>query len=157
MKWFRLRRRKPPDHKVRESRTSGRRPDMLRPELRQLVLAERLGQMVVRRRVRPETEQADVRRVERKLIPRLALLGLRSQAQKVVMRAPQSIISQVQDVFFREEGIPGTKSVCRKRMDRRQVLFRMGIAGRGRRRSPGSGGHYRRSERSQVTCDVVRR
>lgn len=156
--WRFMRRRphKDQDHKVREFRASERSSELLRPSVRSLVLAEKFGQ-IVRRKWRDRPDLPDVRHVERKLIPRLALLGLRSQAQKVAMRVPR-LSYQVSDVLERlREPVPGVKSVCQRRLDRRQVLFRLGVAGRGRRRSPGSGGHYRRSMESQVTCQEIRR
>lgn len=41
---------------------------------------------------------------------------------------------------------------CVRRKLRREALFRRGIAGHRRRRSPGRGGHYRRSFFSQWRC-----
>lgn len=53
--------------------------------------------------------------------------------------------------------IPGTRTICSLRRYRRATLFALGIAGRGQRKSPGQGGTYRRTEDSQLTCNVVRR
>lgn len=46
--------------------------------------------------------------------------------------------------------IPGAKSACARRHIRKQVLFAIRIAGY--KRSPGQGGHYRRTENSLTTC-----
>lgn len=49
--------------------------------------------------------------------------------------------------------IPGEKSLCARRHSRRVALFKIGIAGVGKRRSPGKGGSYRRTEASNMVCD----
>lgn len=43
-------------------------------------------------------------------------------------------------------------SFCHKRKSRRQALFSLKIAGKGKRRSPGSGGTYNRTENSNYSC-----
>lgn len=46
----------------------------------------------------------------------------------------------------------GENDLCKRREERREVLFAVGTAGRGRRRSPGQGGSYRRTEDSNYSC-----
>lgn len=41
---------------------------------------------------------------------------------------------------------------CVKRKIRRSVLYALGIAGTGKRRSPGQGGTYKRTEESSLSC-----
>lgn len=43
-------------------------------------------------------------------------------------------------------------TVCRKRHERRRQLFRTGIAGRNKRKSPGQNGTYLRTNESEQTC-----
>lgn len=43
-------------------------------------------------------------------------------------------------------------SICEKRHNRRKVLFQMRIAGTGKRKSPGKGGTYQRTELSNLGC-----
>jgi len=43
-------------------------------------------------------------------------------------------------------------SLCEQRHNRRKVLFQMRIAGTGKRKSPGQGGTYKRTELSKVGC-----
>lgn len=44
------------------------------------------------------------------------------------------------------------KSVCQKRHERRSVLFSMNIAGKQLKKSPGSGGSYKRRRESLMPC-----
>lgn len=59
--------------------------------------------------------------------------------------------------LFDQKVKKGYRTVCKKRDERREQLFAMGIAGSGRRRSPGQGGSYKRTEGSQISCKRVRR
>lgn len=43
-------------------------------------------------------------------------------------------------------------SVCLRRARRREMLFKMRVAGKNLRKSPGKGGTYRRTEESEYTC-----
>ncbi|AXH78103.1 MAG: hypothetical protein [Microviridae sp.] len=47
-------------------------------------------------------------------------------------------------------------SICQRRSVRRSVLFMNQIAGKGRRKSPGQGGHYRKTDQSEMSCHKVR-
>ena len=42
--------------------------------------------------------------------------------------------------------------ICRKRENRRKALFAQGVAGRGRRRSPGKFGTYQKDQTSTLSC-----
>lgn len=44
------------------------------------------------------------------------------------------------------------KTLCKRRSERRENLFSLGIAGSGRRRSPGQGGRYKRDQNSRISC-----
>lgn len=88
---------------------------------------------------------------------RLPLIGLRSQVRTERMR------QRVKDPLGTQRALKeslrerqGTKSVCAQRSQRRQVLFSLKIAGKNRRRSPGKGGHYRRTDQSDMVCRKVR-
>lgn len=83
---------------------------------------------------------------------RLPILGLRSQRKLIgdpLVVSGNSLRNQVDELhsYYRVLSEP---SVCRKRAVRQQVLFAKDVAGR--RRSPGRGGTYRRTERSNETC-----
>lgn len=77
------------------------------------------------------------------------------------LRPQKSIIQTYRDAF-----ISGTnqlkrendryKTVCEERAERREKLFSMGIAGSGRRLSPGQGGSYNRTKESNVVCRTRR-
>lgn len=47
---------------------------------------------------------------------------------------------------------PDHKTVCQKRHERKAVLFARGIAGKGRRRSPGKDHTYKHTSDSNVSC-----
>lgn len=47
---------------------------------------------------------------------------------------------------------PTKQTPCGARMERRKTLFVLKIAGKGLTRSPGSGGHYKRTDTSSITC-----
>lgn len=53
--------------------------------------------------------------------------------------------------------VEGTYTICGRRARRREHLFRIGVAGRNRRRSPGRGGSYRRTPDSSYQCRERRR
>lgn len=59
--------------------------------------------------------------------------------------------------LFVKKVTKGYITVCQKRSERREQLFAMGIAGFGRRRSPGQGGSYKRTQESQIVCKKERR
>lgn len=90
---------------------------------------------------------------------RLPLFGLRSQRGRVSGRFQQrgDIYPGRRDLFDPLRKVPGTKTICQIRSERRQHLFKLGIAGRGKRRSPGQGGSYRRTAESYYHCQTIRR
>lgn len=81
-------------------------------------------------------------------VNRLPMLGLRSQASKLSGR--QMSLSQSQ--FRIPARVPSFNTTCVKRGSRRRMLFASGVAGRGRRNSPGKKGHYRLSSTYYETC-----
>jgi len=48
--------------------------------------------------------------------------------------------------------VPSRVFFCLRRKARRQVLFALGVSGRNKRRSPGRGGSYRRTQSSSWRC-----
>lgn len=78
-----------------------------------------------------------------------------------IQRPIQSNIKRLhtyKNMFGRtEDKNKGYVTVCQKREDRRESLFALGVAGHGRRRSPGQGGSYRRTQDSNIVCKKVRR
>lgn len=85
------------------------------------------------------------------IINRLPLLGLRSQ-QEIMGFGTGHIRKDIRAVKRQVRDISTTHSICHQRSDRRSVLFMKKIAGIGRKRSPGSGGTYKRTEDSQASC-----
>lgn len=85
---------------------------------------------------------------------RLPIIGFRSQTVgkglRQSVRKFQKIGKFGQLVLDRPED--AKRTVCDRRAVRREVLFKMRIAGRGLRRSPGQGGHYRRNQDSEKVC-----
>lgn len=86
---------------------------------------------------------------------RLPILGLRSQR----INNPTGfgnllprLSIDLGSAFDRVTGIPAKRSLCKIRHLRRIMLFKMGIAGKGKRKSPGTGGTYRRTEESTQHC-----
>lgn len=84
---------------------------------------------------------------------RLPLQGIRSQRDRILrnLEQPRRVGSRIVIPQIPRQ-IPGTKSVCQRRFERRTVLFARNIAGKGLRRSPGQGGTYRRTITSQQGC-----
>lgn len=91
------------------------------------------------------------------LVDRLPILGLRSQRQKVAGRVQRTEKYGVRSLEDPLREVPGTRTICQKRSERRALLFKMGIAGKGKRKSPGQGGTYKRNEESITTCRTYRR
>lgn len=94
-------------------------------------------------------------------IERLPLLGLRSQKRDWEGRFQSRGVTRNQyDARLINFAVPrqpeGTRTICQRRSERREQLFRMGIAGRNKRRSPGSGGRYKRTAESYYHCRKVR-
>lgn len=133
---------------------------------------------LVPRQLRPSPRQRQPARglSLRELKPRAlqeAIRGFRSvtkirfpSLRRIVQRGIRSSVAHMKREFrlpgikpgiLTDRDIPGTKSVCQRRSERRSQLFRMGIAGKNKRRSPGTNGTYRRNEESQLTCKTVRR
>lgn len=88
---------------------------------------------------------------------RLPILGLQSQVKKVNKKIlsdslGESLREQMHQVSDRLKKIMGVPNTCRNRSIKRSVLFSIKVAGPGRRRSPGAGGHYKRREESNQTC-----
>lgn len=123
-----------------------------------LFLVERLSQDLAPRGIRiPDVQRGVVLRKLFHQAKRLPILGLRSQRERVVMRADQmdhqrDLRSGLKD---RLKGVPGVRSVCQARGLRRRILFGFRIAGHKRRLSPGSGGTYRRTVDSETICRRV--
>lgn len=157
-KLFRGRRRKDHDsRRVDVARGLKKSPEserLRRVNIPRLLLAERLGQSVVRRVREAAADQPDVRSRRRIRRERLPLGGLRSQRELGgrPWRAGAIVRAVLRQVQASLKEIPGERTVCQKRAERREELFKKGIAGRGRRRSPGQGGSYRRTRDSEVTC-----
>lgn len=88
---------------------------------------------------------------------RLPLIGLRSQVRTERMRQrvrdPLGTQKALKDQLRQRDG---SKTVCERRAERREQLFKMGIAGKNVRKSPGQGGHYRRTDQSDMVCRKVR-
>lgn len=83
---------------------------------------------------------------------RLPMLGLRSQVRTDRMRKVQRELPDRHILQDSLKDVPAEKSICVRRAERREQLFKMRVAGRGLRRSPGQGGHYRRTENSELSC-----
>lgn len=132
-------------------------PRMPLPSVNPLELLERMSQNIGAR-VRPD------HRVQRPVWfrakpERLPLLGLRSQRQPVEGRLQgRGEIYRGRDALFSPlRTTRGTRSICQIRSERRQHLFKLGIAGKGRRFSPGQGGTYKRKADSYYSCTKVRK
>lgn len=141
-----------------ESKTHIPGMGMLRSaEIPRLLALETMSQNLVRRsgnisRVPPHV-------LFHQQVKRLPLIGIRSQHVRV-----QGRFNQVKEyhkdplrMSDRLTNPPATRTICEKRAQRKEVLFKLGIAGKGQRRSPGAGGRYRRSVGSEYTCRTVRR
>lgn len=91
---------------------------------------------------------------------RSIIIGRRPQERPVQPRQRDRYFESIRDAFrypVQWEKKEGTKTVCQSRSERREQLFSMGIAGVGKRRSPGQGGSYKRTDKSEVVCRKVRR
>lgn len=110
----------------------------------------------------------DQRRPDASTVERLGrMLQLPSRAIKVYPRLNKRPVQAINKprvgiyaglkVISDQKQTKGYRTVCQRRSERRESLFAMGIAGPGRRRSPGQGGSYKRSEGSQIICKTVRR
>jgi len=121
---------------------------------------ESLSQDLVSRARRDPPDQAYVRFPSGTLDPRkrLPLLGLRSQDAAPVGRTyPRGELYPGRDALFNPlREVPGTKTICQRRSDRRRALFKLHVAGSRKRRSPGSGGSYRRTPDSYYHCRTSR-
>lgn len=94
-------------------------------------------------------------RRERNALP---IFGLRSAAirpKTIPFKAEPSWDSLVRN--DRSKVPTHQRSLCQTRSDRRVTLFRLRIAGKGLRKSPGAGGTYHRTETSQISCSTDRR
>lgn len=89
-----------------------------------------------------------------RMVSRLPIIGLRSQRKlkgdRFVVSERPSFQDQLRE-FYQISRDPADRLTCARRSVRRSVLFARDIAGR-RARSPGRGGTYRRTERSNYTC-----
>ncbi len=118
-----------------------------------LALKERLGQDPGSRGRRRKAVQTAVILALNMQRERLPIQGIRSQVKTgIIIRKRREELPYGSPL--RE--IAGTKSICTQRGQRRRRLFSMAIAGKNRRRSPGRGGHYKRTEDSQLHCRTVR-
>ncbi len=132
----------------------GRRPSRRLPPALAigLTLRERLGQTEPRG-IRPVAFQGFD-----KILGRVPLLGLRSQKDRAKIKKYQERYrQQMRDLKYPLREIAGTRTICQQRAERREALFKTGVAGTGRRRSPGRDRTYMRTEESQVHCRKVRR
>lgn len=86
---------------------------------------------------------------------RLPILGLRSQRLKNFTGFGSLLPTLKIDLgnaFDHITGIPAKRRFCKIRKLRRTILFKIQIAGKGSKKSPGSGGTYRRTEESNQSC-----
>lgn len=121
-----------------------------------LLLTERLSQNLAPRGIPNPMVQRSVLVRQFLKANRLPLVGLRSQRERVVLRSDQTIDRPLIHQWDVPANVPAVKSVCQARHLRRRLLFKIGIAGIGRRRSPGRGGTYRRNVDSETSCQKVR-
>lgn len=144
----------------KQGSTSDQRSDVRSDVLRsltipRLIALETMSQDLVRRYQPTVAAQSHV---WVNAVNRLPIVGLRSQRERYRGRI---VVPQYNKEPFRLSDplktIYGTKSICQKRSERREILFKLGIAGKGQRRSPGAGGRYRRREESMMSCRKVRR
>lgn len=91
----------------------------------------------------------------RRSASRLPLIGLRSQHTLLGnggQTDPGNILRGIREGVLNK--IPAVRSVCQARHERRRVLFASRVAGPRLRRSPGSGGTYKRTVDSETSCRV---
>lgn len=88
---------------------------------------------------------------------RSIIIGRPQQRPVQAINKPRHELYPGYKALFDQKVIKGYRTVCQKRSERREQLFAMGTAGTGRRRSPGQGGSYKRTEDSQISCKRVRR
>lgn len=99
------------------------------------------------------------------VVKQIAFAVQRLNQTKIMAYRPQQRPSQPIRTVSRMQMYPGYKALwrnkdntvvkkklCKRRSDRREQLFRMRIAGPGRRRSPGQGGRYERNNESRISC-----
>lgn len=80
---------------------------------------------------------------------RLPLHGLRSLMESRFRKKS----SKFADVTLINRVQPNVRqTVCNKRHLKRKMLFMIGIAGKGKRLSPGRKNHYRRNSQSEIKC-----
>lgn len=138
-----------PQHRSR-ARVQSTYPMMRRSTVPRLVLSESFSQNLAPR----GTWSPDVQRgvmVGRIFKPnRLPLLGLRSQNVRTASRYDREALKI--PLLDRHVGIPATPSICQARHTRRRILFKKGVAGFGRKRSPGRDHTYKRTPDSETSC-----
>lgn len=127
---------------------------------RSIVLVESLSQVLGSRGKVHQGPQTPVRVSQKFKANRLPLIGLRSQARIDYtgrLKTRGELYPGRNALFSNLRETPGTRSICEQRAQRREHLFRVGIAGPNRRRSPGRGGHYRRTQDSYYSCKTYRK
>lgn len=92
-----------------------------------------------------------------KLISRIPMLGIRSQYSTSLLSGNllpyhRSLESDLKTIKHKLTTTPSHHSTCETRQKRRQTLFSLKIAGKGKKRSPGTGGTYRKTPDSNTTC-----
>lgn len=122
------------------------------------LLLDKMGQVAARGKERVETQgRVSARRLARRLpvaagVGRVVRRPGRESRRDEVVKA----LSVHQALTREMNQVEATYRVCARRARRREHLFRIQIAGRNRRRSPGRGGTYRRTLDSLTTCRKVR-
>lgn len=149
---------------MKNKRTSDQRSEIQRSDLLRsltiprLIALETMSQDLVRRGKPASSVQPHV--WSEQLFRRLPILGLRSQRELLRGRylSPNKEMYEGRNALFDPlQKMTGTRSICEKRAIRRKQLFMIGVAGRRSKRSPGSGGHYKRNVESQYSCRIFRR
>lgn len=85
--------------------------------------------------------------------PLMRLLSERG-VEYTMMQSPMDFMKGLRDTLTSGPVMSARTSICESRGARRRVLFKIGIAGHGKRKSPGQGGSYRRNEQSKKQCEV---
>lgn len=122
--------------------------------LPQGVLLDKLIESQEPRRVRPlETVSLGKVLVRKIKDQRLPIIGLRSQREVRKERNGRfKGFDATKHYQRREPSLKAPREICRRRHERRSVLFSLKIAGFGRKRSPGAGGTYKRKPESLMRC-----
>ncbi|WNK13860.1 MAG: hypothetical protein [Microvirus sp.] len=116
---------------------------MRRQNIHRLILVDSLSQNLVRRQREIPAPQPNVKTLKKSRLP---ILGLRSQRERTVTRQNRNELYPGRTALFSQlKENPASPSICHSRKIRREILFRTGIAGRNRHRSPGRNGTYRRT------------